>query len=198
MSFYYDNYDYYWNVYVHFHSFEQFRLSETRWFSNYSPPGMFPPLDLLVEYWLGRVTIRLIHVKFVFSTKIIYNGVPRFKIDCLCGVWCHWLTKSFHYFSPLYGSLSLYIYIYKYIYIVAFCNTINNAEHKIVPFTSQIMFYVANVLVLSFFHRHNLDFFSANFNQPIYPNLPHDYVLLDSNKSHMSQSTSCIYSANFN
>ena len=27
------------------------------WFCNHSPPGMFPPLDLLLEYWTEHVAI---------------------------------------------------------------------------------------------------------------------------------------------
>ena len=38
------------------------------WFCNSSPPGMFLPLDLLLECWIEHVTIGPQYVKLVYST----------------------------------------------------------------------------------------------------------------------------------
>ena len=37
---------------------------------------MFPPLDILFEYWIEHITFRLLCAMFIFSTSIFYTGVP--------------------------------------------------------------------------------------------------------------------------
>ena len=56
--------------------------------SNRSPPGMILLLALLLKYWIEHVTIGLLYVKFIVSTRILYKGVPGLATDCLCGVGC--------------------------------------------------------------------------------------------------------------
>ena len=56
--------------------------------NNRSPPGMILPLALLLKYWIEHVTIGLLYVKFIVSTRILYKGVPGLATDCLCGVVC--------------------------------------------------------------------------------------------------------------
>ena len=47
---------------------------------------MFPPLDILFEYWIEHVTFRLLYVMFTFPTRIFYRGVPE---------WGKYLVKMF-------------------------------------------------------------------------------------------------------
>ena len=54
-----------------------------------APPWMFLPLDLIFDYWIEHVTFGLVCVRFIFSTRIYYRGVPDLATDCPCGVWCH-------------------------------------------------------------------------------------------------------------
>ena len=56
--------------------------------SNCSPPGMILPLALLSKYWIERVTIGLLYVKYIVSIRKLYKGVPGLATDCLCGVGC--------------------------------------------------------------------------------------------------------------
>ena len=64
-----------------------FRLSVTKyfWFCKCAAPWMFPPLDILLEYWIEHVTFGF--VLFTFPTRIVYKGVPGFETNCPCGFW---------------------------------------------------------------------------------------------------------------
>ena len=96
------------NLYGHSLLFElHARLIVTKWFyfCKCTTPWMFPPLDLLLEYWIGHVTFGLLSVKFTFPTRIFYKGVPGFATDCPCGVWCRGSTTCFLYVSPLFGNI---------------------------------------------------------------------------------------------
>ena len=53
---------------------------------------IFLPMDLILECWNKHVTIGLLYVKFVLSTRIFYRGVWGFTTDCSCDVWCCGLT----------------------------------------------------------------------------------------------------------
>ena len=68
-------------------------------------PWMFPPLDILLEYWIEPVTFGPLDLMFTFPTKIFYRGVPGFAIDCPCSVWCRGLTTCLLYVGPLFGNL---------------------------------------------------------------------------------------------
>ena len=68
-------------------------------------PWMFPPLDILLEYWIEPVTFGTLDLMFTFPTKIFYRGVPGFAIDCPCSVWCRGLTTCLLYVGPLFGNL---------------------------------------------------------------------------------------------
>ena len=58
-------------------------------------PGMFLSLDLILEYWIERLTIGLYYVRLISSTRISYRAVPGFATDCPCGVWCRGLTTLY-------------------------------------------------------------------------------------------------------
>ena len=66
---------------------------------------MFPPLDILLEYWIEHVTFVLLYAMFTFPTKIFYMGVPGFETDCPCGVWCRGLTICLLYVGGLFENL---------------------------------------------------------------------------------------------
>ena len=55
-------------------------------------PGCFIPLDNILEYCVEHVTIGLLYVKFIFSTRILYRGILGFATVCSCGVWHRGLT----------------------------------------------------------------------------------------------------------
>ena len=42
------------------------------------PLGMFLPLHLLLRYWIQYATVGCLYIKFVFSTRSFYRGVPGF------------------------------------------------------------------------------------------------------------------------
>ena len=67
----------------------------------------FPPLDILLEYWIEHVTFGLLYVMFTFSTRIFYRGIPGFVTDCPCGVWFPGLTSCLLYVGPLFWKYSL-------------------------------------------------------------------------------------------
>ena len=62
--------------------------------------GMFPPLNILLEYWIEHVTFGLLYVILTFPTMIFYRGVPGH-------VWCHGLATCLLYVSPLFWKSSL-------------------------------------------------------------------------------------------
>ena len=66
---------------------------------------MFPPLDILREYWIEHVTFGFLYVMFTFPTRIFYGGVPGFATKCPCGVWCRGLTTCLLYVGPHFGDL---------------------------------------------------------------------------------------------
>ena len=81
-----------WFIIPHFSELPHWHLSKTMITAmpgNYSkrygsPPGRFPSLDLLLEYWIDHVNIRLFYVKFVFSNTIFCRGVGnRLSLRCL-------------------------------------------------------------------------------------------------------------------
>ena len=75
------------------------------WFCNCSLSETFVVLEILLEYCIEQVTIRLLYVKFVLSTMIFYSGVPGIVTDCL------WLIPLINhlplYTSPHYGNTIL-------------------------------------------------------------------------------------------
>ena len=61
--------------------------------------------EILFEYWFKHITIRLLCVKYIFSTRIFYWGIPGFATDCPWGVWCRGLlTICLPYVGPLLGN----------------------------------------------------------------------------------------------
>ena len=100
--------DYHWDFYGHSLLSElHFRLSVTKlfWFCTCATPWMFPPLDILLEYWIEHVTFGLFYVMFTFPARILYRGVPGFATDCPCGVWCRGLTTCPLYVGSFFGNL---------------------------------------------------------------------------------------------
>ena len=53
---------------------------------------MFPPLDLLLKYWIEHVTIGPFYVKFIFAIKIFYGEILGFATDDPFRVSCRGLT----------------------------------------------------------------------------------------------------------
>ena len=47
------------------------------------PAWMFLPLDILLEYWIEHLSLRLFYVMFTFPTRIFCRGVPVFATDVL-------------------------------------------------------------------------------------------------------------------
>ena len=88
------------SIAIHFQLHIQIFWNLVIWFCNSSPPGKILPLDLLIEYWTEHVTIGPLYLKFVFSTRIFYRGVPGIAKDCPCGVWCHGLATCLLYVGP--------------------------------------------------------------------------------------------------
>ena len=106
-DFHHDNCDYHWEFYGHSLFYElHFRLSLLKqfWFCKCTTPWMFPPLDILLEYWIEHVTFGFLHVMFTFPTRIFQRGVPGFATDCPCGGWCRGLTCLL-YVGPFFGNL---------------------------------------------------------------------------------------------
>ena len=64
-------------------------------------------LDLLLEYWIEHVTIGLLYVIFVSSTRIFYRWVPGFATYCPCRVLCRGLSTCLLYVGPHFGNLVL-------------------------------------------------------------------------------------------
>ena len=92
--FHHDNCDYHWNVYGHSLLFElHFRLSLPKWFwfSKCTSPWRFPPLDILLEYWIEHVTFGLLYVMFTFPTRMFYRGVPCFANEWRLVPWIYHL-----------------------------------------------------------------------------------------------------------
>ena len=107
-NFHHDSFDYYWDftAIIYFLNYT-FRLSVTKYFSfcKCATPCLFLPLDILLEYWIEKVTFGFLYVMFAFLTRISYKGVPGFANDCPCSVWCHGLTTCLLYVGPLFGNL---------------------------------------------------------------------------------------------
>ena len=84
-----------------------FKLYVTKWFwcCKCATPWIFPPLDILLEYWIEHVTFGLLYVIFTFHTKIFYRGVPGFANERPCDVWCRGLTTCLLYVGPILGNL---------------------------------------------------------------------------------------------
>ena len=80
-------------------------LHKYNWFCKCTTPWVFPPLDILLEYWIEHVSFGLLWVMFTFPTKIFYRGVPGFATNCPCGVWCRGLTTCPLYVGPRFGDL---------------------------------------------------------------------------------------------
>ena len=80
-------------------------LPKQFWFCKCTTPWMFPPLDILLEYWIEHVTFGLLYVMFTFPTRIFYRGIPGFATVCPCGVWSRGLTTCLLYVGPNFGNL---------------------------------------------------------------------------------------------
>ena len=86
--FHHDSCDYHWDSYGHSLLFElQFRLSVTKlfWFCKCTIPGMFAPLDILLDYLIEHVASGFRYVMFTFPTRVFFRGIPGFATDCPCG-----------------------------------------------------------------------------------------------------------------
>ena len=71
------------------------------WFCNHSPLGVFPPLNLLLEYWTEHVVIVC---QIYVPIYDILQGNSGFATDCLCGIGCRGLTTCLLYVGPLFGN----------------------------------------------------------------------------------------------
>ena len=82
--------------------FSQLQILGIFLFCDRSPPGLFPPVDLLLEYWIEHVIIGHFYIKFIVSSRlyIFFRGVPVFATYCPCGAWCRGLTTCPLYVSP--------------------------------------------------------------------------------------------------
>ena len=69
-------------------------------------PACFRPMILFLKYWIEHITIGILYVKCVFSTRIFCMGVPYFA-DCPCGVWCRGVTTCLRYVGPLLRNIVL-------------------------------------------------------------------------------------------
>ena len=49
-------------------------------------PGMFMPLDILLEVWFEHVTMVFFYVKLLLWTMIFYRGILDLATEYLCGV----------------------------------------------------------------------------------------------------------------
>ena len=102
-GFYHDSCDYRWNFCGHLLPLDlHFRLL---YICKCTTPWMFPPLDILHEYWIEHVSFGLLYVMFTFPTRIFYRVAPGFTTDCPRGVWCRGLTTYPRYVGPLFGNL---------------------------------------------------------------------------------------------
>ena len=76
-DFHHESCDYHLDFYGHSLLFElHFRLSllKSLWFCKCTTPWMFPPLDILLEYWIEHVTFGFLYVMFTFSTRILQGS----------------------------------------------------------------------------------------------------------------------------
>ena len=87
IPFHHDNYDYEFDVYVICHSFwiTHFGVLKSEfWFCNCLSPEMFLPIYFFIfEWWIEHATIAILYVKLVFSTRIVYSGVPGLQLIVL-------------------------------------------------------------------------------------------------------------------
>ena len=76
-----------------------FRLSVTKQFlfCKCVTPWMFPPLDILLEYWIEHVTFGLFYVMFTFPIMIFYRGFLGFAMYRPCSAWC----RGFNHLPPV-------------------------------------------------------------------------------------------------
>ena len=58
---------------------------------------------MLVKYWIAHVTIGLLRVEIIFSTRMFYWGVLRFATDCPVVVSCRGLTIYLLYVGRSFG-----------------------------------------------------------------------------------------------
>ena len=68
-------------------------------------PWVFPPLSVLLDYWIEHVAFEPLYVVFTFPTRLFYGAVPGFATDWDCGVWCRRLTTCLLITAPLFGNL---------------------------------------------------------------------------------------------
>ena len=75
--------------------------TDVKWISGLcATPWMFPPLGILLEYWIEHVTFGLFYVMFTFPTRIFYSRGSGFVTDCPCSVWHRGLTTWLPYVGP--------------------------------------------------------------------------------------------------
>ena len=67
---------------------------------------LLTPVDIF-SLWTEHLTMGLLHVKFLFSTRISYRGVLYFATDCPCSVWCLGLTTCLLVVNSFTGKLVL-------------------------------------------------------------------------------------------
>ena len=132
----------------------------------------FCPWTLLLEHWIGPVTMELICVKFIFSTRIFYRGETGFP-TCPCGVWCCRLTLCLLYVSPIFGNIFFkdswftrftlwrccFFVLFNFVYIYIYIQNISIYEYFIsYCFNSLLIEYMSLPTPLhSIFHRRSFD-----------------------------------------
>ena len=79
------------------HSFSITYLSFLQLFTSQDVSTHGPSL----EYWSEQIAIGLGYVTFVYSTWILYGGVPGFTTDCPYDVWHCGLTTCLQHVNPI-------------------------------------------------------------------------------------------------
>ena len=71
------------------------------------PQNCFCPSVLLSEYLTDHVAIGVLYVRFVFSIRLLYTGLPGCAIDSLCRVQCRKLATCLLYVRSPFVNLVL-------------------------------------------------------------------------------------------
>ena len=58
-------------------------LPKLFWFCKFTTPWMFPPLDILREYWIEHVSFGLLYVMFTFPFAIFYREFHALQLIVL-------------------------------------------------------------------------------------------------------------------
>ena len=89
-----------------FHLNYRFRLSVPKYFLFCKGLAiwMFPPLDILLEYWIQNAIFEALCAMFTFLTMILYRRIPDFATDFPYGVYSG-STTCLLYVGPPFGNL---------------------------------------------------------------------------------------------